>query len=72
MAINPIVPATTTFAQWVDITNEMSTRWNALGTADAVTITGGTANNVVIGNTQPNAAFFTNLTATGTVNFSNV
>ncbi len=69
MAIPTIIP-TTTFAEWVDVTNELSARWNALGTYDAVTITGGTANNVVIGNAVPNAAFFTNLTANGTINFS--
>lgn len=69
MTLTTILPSND-FSQWLAVTNQMISRWNAIGEANAVTITGGAINNTTIGNSTPSAGFFTNLTASGSVNLS--
>lgn len=55
------------FDTWRTTLNTVVTRWNNLGTYDAITITGGNIDNTVIGNATPNAGNFTNVDINGTL-----
>jgi hypothetical protein len=50
-----------TINSWRLTTNTMVDRWNALGTASAIDITGGTIDGTAIGQSAPQAGTFTNL-----------
>jgi len=50
--------------------NETATRWNNLGTYDAIVITGGSINGTTIGSSSPSTATFTNLTVNSTLTVS--
>ena len=71
MIYSPLITADTLNAERL-VVNDMGTRWNNLGTFDAITITGGSIEGTTIGVVTPQAGHFTTLSATGTLTASTV
>ena len=62
--------STQTGNDWVNITNDLVNQANAIGPYNAITLTGGTINGVVIGGTTAAAGKFTTLTVTSTIDMT--
>lgn len=65
------VDPTTLVDAWRTRTNELIERANALGEANAITITGGAINNTTIGTTTPTSGRFTTLKVTQSIDLTN-